>query len=314
METAGKLVDDEELKEAMKERGLGTPATRAAIIETLLKRNYISRTKKTLTATDLGRYLIALVRDPNLKSPELTGQWEAKLKQIEAGNLKPNNFMDEIARYTHDVIHTCDENPINLDKFGSCPQCGREVIKGKHDYGCSGWREGCSFVLRSRFGDNELKIEVIRELLQRGSLRNPFDALGNQTTILALTESGAVVDIPVPCAGDQNSNGKRSIGPQGGNASRASGATSDTSLGKCPLCNANVVEQKKSFSCSGWKAGCKFAIWKSIAGKRIGKRIAQTLLKKGKTSELKGFKSKAGKPFNAKLKLTDGAVKFEFDT
>ena len=90
METAGKLVDDEQLKEALKERGLGTPATRAAIIETLLDRGYIARDKKTLAATDLGRYLIAIVQDRSLKSPELTGDWEAKLRQIERGQLDPS--------------------------------------------------------------------------------------------------------------------------------------------------------------------------------------------------------------------------------
>ncbi len=85
METAGKLVTDEQLKEALKERGLGTPATRAAIIETLLQRGYIARTQKTLTATDLGRYLVALIQDRALKSAELTGEWEAKLRAIESG-------------------------------------------------------------------------------------------------------------------------------------------------------------------------------------------------------------------------------------
>ena len=98
METAGKLVDDEQLKEALKEKGLGTPATRAAIIETLLQRGYIARDKKTLTATDLGRYLVALIQDRHLKSPELTGEWEAKLREIESGRLDPRQFMREIVR------------------------------------------------------------------------------------------------------------------------------------------------------------------------------------------------------------------------
>ncbi len=99
METAGKLVDDETLKEALKERGLGTPATRAAIIETLLDRGYITREKKILTATDAGRFLVALVGDRGLKSPELTGEWEAKLREIERGRLAPGQFMTEIIAY-----------------------------------------------------------------------------------------------------------------------------------------------------------------------------------------------------------------------
>ena len=104
METAGKLVDDEQLRELLKEKGLGTPATRAAIIETLLKRKYIERQRKTLTATDLGRYLIAVVQNPELKSPELTGQWEGQLREIEAGRLDPQRFMAEIAEYTRRIV------------------------------------------------------------------------------------------------------------------------------------------------------------------------------------------------------------------
>ena len=108
METAGKLVDDDQLKEALKSKGLGTPATRAAIIETLLKRRYIERDKKKLLATDLGRYLVAIVRDVDLKSPELTGQWEAKLRDIEAGRLAPERFMEEIAQYTARIIREAE--------------------------------------------------------------------------------------------------------------------------------------------------------------------------------------------------------------
>src|SRR6185436_12511172 len=87
METAGKQIEDEELREAMKEKGLGTPATRAQIIETLLHRGYIERDKKRLSATDLGRFLVYLIQDEALKSPEMTGEWEAKLKAIEQGRL-----------------------------------------------------------------------------------------------------------------------------------------------------------------------------------------------------------------------------------
>ena len=147
METAGKLVDDEQLKEALKERGLGTPATRAAIIETLLARGYIAREKKALVATDLGRYLVALVRDRGLKSPELTGEWEAKLREIERGRLDPRRFMAEIVRYTGEVIRSGDAAAIDPGRLGDCPRCGRPVIEGKRGFGCSGWREGCPFVL-----------------------------------------------------------------------------------------------------------------------------------------------------------------------
>src|SRR4051794_40363298 len=147
METAGKLVDDEQLKEALKERGLGTPATRAAIIETLLERGYIVREKKALAATDLGRYLVALVRDRSLKSPELTGEWEAKLREIERGRLDPRRFMGEIARYTAEVIRSEDADAIDAGRLGDCPRCGRPVLEGKQTFRCTGWWGGCTFIL-----------------------------------------------------------------------------------------------------------------------------------------------------------------------
>ena len=155
METAGKLVDDEALKEALKERGLGTPATRASIIETLLARGYIVRDKKVLNATDPGRYLIALIRDRGLKSPELTGDWEARLREIERGRLDPRRFMAEIAGYISGVIRSGDSAAIDPTRLGDCPRCGRPVIAGKRGYGCSGWRgraaHSCSG--RERRGD-----------------------------------------------------------------------------------------------------------------------------------------------------------------
>src|SRR6185312_528191 len=82
-------------------------------------------------------------------------------------------------------------------------------------------------------------------------------------------------------------------------------------LGPCPLCRSEVVEQEKSYGCSGWRQGCKFAIWKTIAGKRIGVRTAQVLLRQGRTPVLKGFESKSGKPFDARLKLDGGDVRFD---
>jgi DNA topoisomerase-3 len=84
-------------------------------------------------------------------------------------------------------------------------------------------------------------------------------------------------------------------------------------LGPCPLCGSDVVEQGRSYSCGGWRGGCKFAIWKTIAGKEVSARTARTLLRKGRTPLLKGFTSKAGKRFDARLKLEGGAVRFDFE-
>jgi DNA topoisomerase-3 len=141
-----------------------------------------------------------------------------------------------------------------------------------------------------------------------------------------LTRTGAVAEVLIPEAQNptrskfRNSkrSGKSEGEPQGNRSRAAKGepkakAVPEKSLGKCPLCQAEVLDQPKAFGCSGWKAGCKFTIWKTIAGKRITAANAKTLLKKGETSLIKGFKSKAGKPFDAKLKLENGEVKFAFE-
>jgi DNA topoisomerase-3 len=193
METAGKFVEDEQLKEALKQKGLGTPATRAAIIETLLRRGYIHRDKKVLKVTDLGRYLIALIQDPNLKSPELTGEWESKLKEMEIGKLLPSTFMHEIVQYTKDLIRGSDLAQIDGTKIGSCPRCKKQVIEGKKGYGCSGWKEGCSFVLWKEYKGTLLTLRQIQSLLQRKILLEP---LGK--TILYLSEKGSVMEVALP--------------------------------------------------------------------------------------------------------------------
>ena len=191
METAGKLVEEAELREALKEKGLGTPATRAAIIETLLKRSYAVRQKKQLLATDLGRYLVALVRDHNLKSPELTGEWEAKLSSIEAGRTAPEHFMQEIAEYTGRIIRSSDEITIDERRLGDCPQCGQPVIKGKRAFGCSAWRDGCPFVLQPSYRELQLDGRQVRELLQHRVLSEPIKLADGHPAVLSMLDSGA---------------------------------------------------------------------------------------------------------------------------
>lgn len=192
METAGKLVDDENLKEILKEKGIGTPATRAAIIETLLKRSYIQRNGKSLIATDLGRHLIALLQDPNLKSPELTGEWEAKLKEIEQGKFSAIDFMQEIADFIKQVITESDISKIDFAIYGNCPKCKSSIIKGNKGYGCSKWREGCNFVLWKDYKGIELNEGQIRSLLQKKILLQPIE-----NAILSISESGELIEIPV---------------------------------------------------------------------------------------------------------------------
>ncbi|MCE5293960.1 MAG: DNA topoisomerase 3 [Chlamydiales bacterium] len=198
METAGKMVEDEALKEALKEKGIGTPATRASIIETLIKRKYIERSGKMLTATDLGRYLIALIQDPNLKSPELTGEWEAKLKEIEKGKFQALDFMNQIAQFTRQLIKESDIMQIQADTFGECPKCKSPIIKGNKGYGCSKWKEGCTYVLWKQYKTIALNDNQIRSLLQKKILAQPIGGV-----IITLSNQGAIQEIPVPEQGNR---------------------------------------------------------------------------------------------------------------
>ncbi|WP_119066608.1 DNA topoisomerase III [Rubrobacter indicoceani] len=207
METAGRFVEDEELRQAMKDSGLGTPATRAATIERLIKVGYLEREKKALLPTQKGRSLIALLGENSLASPELTARWEERLARMERGEDRREDFMNGINRFVGSLVE----------------EVGR-------------------------------------------------------------TEGEKLAAAP------------RSYGGR----SKPSGEP----LGFCPKCGSPVVETKKSFGCSAWKErGCKFAIWKTTAGKRISESQAKQLLTKGRTNRLKGFKSKGGRQFPAALVL-----------
>lgn len=202
MEAAGKFVEDDTLREALKERGIGTPATRAAIIETLLSRNYIRREKKQLRCTDMGRCLIALIQDPLLKSPEMTGEWEEKLKQIERTQLDPDDFMAGIRDYIRGLIQNSTAGSLNTTRWGSCPLCGKEIIKGKRAYGCSGWKEGCQFVLEPECKGVMLTGKQIQHLLQQHIVPYPL-RIENEPRMLILSTQGVPMDLRLPSADRQ---------------------------------------------------------------------------------------------------------------
>jgi DNA topoisomerase-3 len=204
MEAAGKWVDDDTLREALKERGIGTPATRAAIIETLLRRNYIHRKKKQIRATDMGRCLIALIQDPLLKSPEMTGEWEEQLKQIERGESEASDFMNGIESYTRGLIENSSTVQLDTNRYGDCPFCGKEVIKGKTAYGCSGWKEGCTFVLKAEYKGRQLTPNQIQVLLQMHYL--PYSVqIEEQPRLLLFSKQGFIMDVALPSADRQKS-------------------------------------------------------------------------------------------------------------
>ena len=142
METAGKTVENDELREAMKENGIGRPSTRAAIIEKLYQRKYIVKQGKSLRATETGINLIHTIISPLLKSAELTGLWEKKLREIERGEYQAQDFLTELKEMTTGVVRDVKSNKAGM----LCPVCRQGlVIRGNTRYGCSRWREGCTY-------------------------------------------------------------------------------------------------------------------------------------------------------------------------
>lgn len=169
METAGKNVEDENLREALRERGLGTPATRAATLEKLKSDGYIEVKGKTLVSTTTGQKLIGLISTDKLKSSELTGEWEFKLKRIEKGDYSPDAFMAEIEASLHEIINDVKASTSTFaDSLGTCPVCQKTVVKTNKGYGCSGWREGCTFTIWGEMLGKKITDAVVKQLLETG--------------------------------------------------------------------------------------------------------------------------------------------------
>ncbi|HEX4437862.1 MAG TPA: DNA topoisomerase 3 [Solirubrobacteraceae bacterium] len=178
METAGKLVDDEELREAMKESGIGTPATRAAIIERLITVGYVERDARALVATEKGLNVIRLLDAHALTSPELTGSWEHRLGKIERGEDSREKFMSDIAGFADETVHKLDETlkdvRIPRAKLGPCPVCGREISENRKGYSCWSREDpGCGFVIWKAKAGKTLTVPLARELIKTGYSEKP---------------------------------------------------------------------------------------------------------------------------------------------
>jgi DNA topoisomerase-3 len=177
METAGKQIEDERLREAMKDSGIGTPATRAAIIERLIDVGYVERDGRVLTATEKGISVIQLLDGHPLTSPELTGDWEHRLGLIEHGEDSREAFMGDIARFTTDTVAELDKlKGVRIERanLGPCPICGRDVIENRKGYSC--WSKedpGCGFVIWKQKAGKTLPPSVAKELIERGRTEKP---------------------------------------------------------------------------------------------------------------------------------------------
>jgi DNA topoisomerase III len=173
METAGKLVDDDELREAMKDSGIGTPATRAAIIERLIDVGYIERDGRSLVCTEKGLSVISLLGEHALTSPSLTGDWEHRLGRIEEGSESRERFMRDIAAFAGETVHELDEKlksvRIPRANLGPCPICGRDIVENRKGFSCwSRENPGCGFVIWKSKAAKTLPAAVARELIARG--------------------------------------------------------------------------------------------------------------------------------------------------
>ncbi len=313
MEGAGKLIDDEELREAMSAKGLGTPATRAAIIEGLIYEKYVQRNGRELQATAKGISLITLLRGlgiPELCSPELTGDWEFKLKQMERGELQRSDFMREIAEMTRTIVDKTKryESDTVPGEFGilnvPCPKCGGEIKENYKKFQC----QKCDFALWKIVAGRQFEIPEVEELITkrmlgplqgfRSKMGKPFAAL-----IRLTPEHKPEFDF-----GQNGANGE-------GSAAEVD-FTGQEPLGKCPKCGVRVFENGMSYVCeksTGPNRVCDFRSGKIILQRPIERAQMTKLLETRKTDLLQKFISKKGRPFAAYLVINEGGkVGFEF--
>ena len=285
METAGKSVDDEELRELMKANGIGRPSTRAAIIETLFKRKYIKRRKKLILPTDLGVSLIQTINNSLLKSVELTGQWEKKLREIEEGNYNPVVFIREMKKMVDELVtevrmekkKVITQAPNSKSKTSppkktasksisskQCPKCkSGNLLKGKSAYGCSRWNEGCDLRIPFKFLEKKISDTQLQKLLKQGHTTNlkGFTLDGQKVEgLIRFDDSFNIVFEP-----------KREVKP---------------AIPKCPKCQkGDIIKGKSSYGCSRWKHGCDFRfsfekLKQEAKGQKLSKELALKIMSK----------------------------------
>jgi DNA topoisomerase-3 len=313
MEGAGKLVEDEELREAMSQKGLGTPATRAAIIEGLIYEQYILRNQRELQPTAKAFSLINLLRGlgiPELSSPELTGDWEFKLRQMERGQLGRPEFMRQIEDMTRQIVQKTKgyESDTVPGDFGEvkvpCPKCGGVIKENYKKFQC----QKCDFALWKIVAGRQFEIPEIEELITKrivGPLQGFRSKLGRPfAAIIKLTpELKPEFDF-----GRQNDDNQA--------AAEALDFSGHESLGKCPQCGSPVYENGMNYSCerAARRQGCAFRTGKIILQRTIEKEQVQKLLAGGRTDLIDKFISKKNRPFKAFLVVgKDGRVGFEFE-
>ena len=264
METAGKQVDNDELRDLMKENGIGRPSTRANIIETLFKRKYIKRNKKQVLPTETGIQLIATIQNDLLKSAELTGKWEKQLKDIEKGDYSAGAFIKNMKRMVDALVYEVRSetkranisHAANVEKktakvkdksktgitSQTCPKCKNgKIIKGKSAYGCSAYKSGCNFVLPFKFMDKKISEKQFVRLLQKGSTVNLKGFKEGSQTIEGLLRFDDTYQLKL----EPKTTSKQ--------------PKLNTLL--CPKCSTGkILKGKTAYGCSNYKSGCDFKV------------------------------------------------------
>ncbi|WP_281323546.1 DNA topoisomerase 3 [Flavobacterium aestivum] len=264
METAGKQVDDEDLRELMKENGIGRPSTRANIIETLFKRQYIVRNKKQVLPTPTGIQLIDTIQNELIKSAELTGTWEKQLKDIEKGEYTAGAFISNMKRMVDALVYEVrsETRRANISHAGTiqkqeaivekkkaagilaevCPKCKKTtLVKGKSAYGCGDYKAGCNFVLPFTFGEKKISENQYLRLLQKGSTVNLKDIKTNAGTVEGLLRF--------------DENFKLKLEPK-----KTAAKTTPDAIA-CPKCKKGIVMKgKTAYGCGDYKLGCDYKV------------------------------------------------------
>ena len=290
METAGKQVDNEEVRDIMKENGIGRPSTRAAVIETLFRRKYIIKQKKKLVATPMGVQLIETIQNELLKSPKLTGQWEKKLRDIEQGKYNAQVFLKEMETLVTTVVKEV-KNRQSVNRFSeaymkvrkkidtpNCPKCKTgKILKGKTAYGCSEYKKGCHFVVQFEQFNKKLSEKQIFQLIGKKKTNWIKDFKIKE----ALVEGRLMIN----------------------NEFQVEFQIKEAEILKCPRCKeGTILKGKNAFGCNRFKLGCKTIIPFEIFGKKLTNTQLKKLINNGKSSLIKGLLIN-GQKKNAKLKF-----------
>ncbi|MEW5787336.1 MAG: DNA topoisomerase III [Pseudomonadota bacterium] len=313
MEGAGKMVEDEELRAAMAERGLGTPATRAQIIENLISETYLHREGRDLVPTAKAFSLITLLRGlgvTELASPELTGEWEYKLAQLEHGKLSRDEFMGHITALTQEIVerakrYESDTVPGDFATLQvACPKCGGLVKENYKKFAC----QACDWSAWKIVAGRQFEVAEMEGLLREGRI-GPLTGFRNKM--------GRPFDAEIRLNDDKLP--EFDFGqPKEGEEAEAVDFSGRESLGKCPKCGGNVFEHGSAYVCErsvGPAKSCDFRSGQTILQQPVAREQMMKLLAEGKTDLLTGFVSaRTRRSFSAFLvRDKDGKVGFEFE-